>query len=165
MFMMWCHCKSLQSSLQNYKDGINMLIFRYIQFLLLYEGTFPLICKQNSLVWNYILVFLQQYFAAGPSTGHQSGSQQSMTSPISQETQNTKKSLSGCGFCVRGGSSAHGVTEKSRWFPLLCSASSSSGGWLLLLLALLGILGPRTARRSTAASHLEPVYRLPPIYP
>ena len=49
------------------------------------------------------------------------------------ETQNTKKCLSGCGFCVRG-SFARGVTEKSRWFPLLCSASSSSGWWLLLLL-------------------------------
>ena len=115
------------------------------------------------------LGFLQQRLAAGPTTGHQSVSQQSMMRPISRRLK-IPKSLAP----VVGPASEEEPALRA-WrdgkiamisSALLCSGSSSSGWWLLpLLLALLGILGPRTARRSTAASHLEPVYRLPPIHP
>ena len=91
------------------------------------------------------LGFLQQRLAAGPSTGHQLVSQQSMMRPISRRLK-IPKSLSPASEeepALRAWRDGKIAMISS---ALLCSGSSSSGCWLPLLLALLGIQGPRTAR-------------------
>ena len=110
------------------------------------------------------LGFLQQRLAAGPSTGHQLVSQQSMMRPISRRLK-IPKSLSPASEeepALRAWRDGKIAMISSLLCFALAAAVLAAGCRCCWLCWESRAHGPPA--RTTAASHLEPVYRLPPIH-